>query len=55
MQRERANLGRNDKAVFLELADNIKKAKRDERQNGIADDLARMREQLQKQKKNKNT
>ena len=56
MQNERMKLARNDKAVFLELAENIKRAKSESLQGGdIADDLARMREKLQKQKKNKNT
>ena len=56
MEVDRSRLARNGREVFLELVENVKNAKSDNASDtNLADDLAKMRERLQKQKKNKNT
>ena len=57
IERDRLNLARNDRAVFLEFAENVKKEKLQSASAGsLADELAKKRELLKKAKeKNKNT
>ncbi len=57
IERDRRNLARNDRDVFLEFAENVKKEKLQSASAGsLADEIAKKRELLKKAKeKNKNT
>ena len=57
IERDRRNLARNDRDVFLEFAENVKKEKLQSAEAGsLADEIAKKRELLKKAKeKNKNT
>ena len=55
MERERRQLANNDRAVLLSCVETLKREKQNKENQGLADELSRLREKNQKAKDHKNT